>query len=709
MDSNHNTSGRRISTRKRTVSCRLQGLPGETGEEVLKRKKLNETEGREEHGLEEEEEERIVSVQTQQTNDITREESTNEYEGRDGTSIPDTTREHQINAVLRTDEIEVTSMREQTLRMEEEINPMVRDDEIDRTEYEMTINDLKRRISCLKQEQRRMEKYVTTLEQLNKEYVKKIEEQNSTIIILRSASIPLMDKSEDEKCKKIESIFGFEQVKQGSEEVRNLHSMMRRHRICPEIQLTLIHIYCNITKLSKLVSTDSKWKKLCLTERGGDDNDGTDKTIVHDWRTCMIAVPSIDNDNPEEETPYWTPMAVHREETIIGHQWFIPTCIMTRAKEYNFFCADECNYHRALVEYGYIHHLCVTKNTESFRRARFVAEMKKCEPMLKKLDQACNRHVGNRKRKLKLSYFKELGYKIGNIVVKKGNDRTTSMVSNVATARTSSVERDEFESVAPEQVNISQESVSMDDDEIERDNETTEMVNEIITKLYRKEENGTPNTMRWRTAKYNEICAESSKKGEDNTETNNDRLFYNEPARKAYITFRGYDVEKNQDTTILILARLDAWMTAVIEDLERKKSGCKKGGTETIILKKRFEYLLPIAVENIIKDVIGHVQHNLSDDLEQREKFMSELSIENGTTLESQLGNKDRIYTVCCRYPRNGLFYVLIRYDVILKYVCNWIGLVRDLYVGYSEKTGDRINIFNAYETVPFLSQRLSE
>ncbi|MEM9681489.1 MAG: hypothetical protein AAF901_14295, partial [Bacteroidota bacterium] len=518
-----------------------------------------------------------------------------------------------------------------------------------------------------------------------------MKEQKNAISLFEWNSVLKIEEMEDRVKKSNTTIFGFDTPKKTAEEVAIIHNTMKRFKIHRDVQITFVHIYYNLLKLAKIVSCDCTWETINIDDdkevQSLRDKVTLNKRIVYNWSDIMICVPQCYNGNDEEGNPSWEDMSVCNIENDIGHQWFIPLCVMTRVRQHNFFCNDESNLEAAIINHGYVHHRYLTVRTKSVSYDLFISEVKKCQPLIDKLYELCNREVGNRKRKLKMEYFNMLGYAIekitirssskrGKITKQKVYGRTSSTEARVGSGRTSSTKKnyggdhddgtmnrkqpesnitgiellDESNSVLNSQETETSEEPEDDNCNIDKEQEKllkkeiVQMVNETKRKLIKKDSAGNPITNWWRVAKYNDIRSNDESNDDNYNVESIDYLFNNEPARNAYRTFRGYTCHESEDTSIVILARIDAWMTTVIEDLERKKEGCKKGGSETMVLKKRFEYLLPIALENLLKEITNRVSTVLSESGEDAEKFSSELSVYDGTDLQEQLGNRNRKY-----------------------------------------------------------------
>lgn len=74
-----------------------------------------------------------------------------------------------------------------------------------------------------------------------------------------------------------------------------------------------------------------------------------------------------------------------------------------------------------------------------------------------------------------------------------------------------------------------------------------------------------------------------------------DGLLRNMPASEAYETCIGVVPEPAHITSIIWVAREDTWMMCVIEELQRRLKGVRRGGREPYVLKTRYNDLLPVS------------------------------------------------------------------------------------------------------------------
>lgn len=66
-------------------------------------------------------------------------------------------------------------------------------------------------------------------------------------------------------------------------------------------------------------------------------------------------------------------------------------------------------------------------------------------------------------------------------------------------------------------------------------------------------------------------------------------MFENDPAILVLESFVVGRIGDDDDLTVMHIARIDDWMTALIDELPRKMNGIRKGGSEALVLKGKYE------------------------------------------------------------------------------------------------------------------------
>lgn len=201
----------------------------------------------------------------------------------------------------------------------------------------------------------------------------------------------------------------------------------------------------------------------------------------------------------------------------------------------------------------------------------------------------------------------------------------------------------------------------------------------------------------WRTSTHDEIRADVTV-GEKRLDIDDvDVLFHNKAARRAFSAFLGPVGNMSSTFSIIQLARADAWMTTILEDLKKKCRGSHVSrGLDTMILKLRYNYLLPHAVCNLQKEVVQNMRKAMKPHKADYVFFDTELKIIQGSTADEILANNHRTYTVAAFYPPRGVYYIALRAASFKNYICSWLPNTRDCYIGYCEKPGTTMVEFRA-------------
>lgn len=87
-----------------------------------------------------------------------------------------------------------------------------------------------------------------------------------------------------------------------------------------------------------------------------------------------------------------------------------------------------------------------------------------------------------------------------------------------------------------------------------------------------------------------------------------DTLFGNKEGIKAHHVFTMSCERSRKGLCITSLVRLDIWMKSYLAEMARKKNGLHRGGYETILLRNKSLYLLPVAMYNIGRELFDHMK-----------------------------------------------------------------------------------------------------
>lgn len=188
--------------------------------------------------------------------------------------------------------------------------------------------------------------------------------------------------------------------------------------------------------------------------------------------------------------------------------------------------------------------------------------------------------------------------------------------------------------------------------------------------IFKLDRNGIPIFSRWRLLSDEEIrWAEVEN---DNAGLPlNDKLFKNDAAKQAFLRFLDAEHEDGcSDSSILMLARADAWITVCLEMLEENET---RGGKRNNRFRSLFKRYIPLAMEAILLACRNEVLKNYA--MEAR------LSMGRGRS-RSSFGNDQRRATIVFRMPSSGLLYLAVRSGYFANDISTVLGNVKDCYIG---------------------------
>ncbi|KAI0557852.1 hypothetical protein FGB62_257g02 [Gracilaria domingensis] len=145
------------------------------------------------------------------------------------------------------------------------------------------------------------------------------------------------------------------------------------------------------------------------------------------------------------------------------------------------------------------------------------------------------------------------------------------------------------------------------------------------------------------------MYSEHSASSQDLADDEQDALFGNSVAFQVLQEFRGYDVEEEYGTqadgTILLLARLDAWVYSVVKLLV---TGSRRGRQRQREFSKAFGEILPACMEQLIHTAYNIVEERQSVEFTNYGRVHDECSVVEN--------NDVREVTVGMRMPSSGKF-----------------------------------------------------
>lgn len=169
-------------------------------------------------------------------------------------------------------------------------------------------------------------------------------------------------------------------------------------------------------------------------------------------------------------------------------------------------------------------------------------------------------------------------------------------------------------------------------------------------------------------------------------EGNGDSLFKNKVAVQVLREFQGFPPRSVTsgssdgaglfvDSTIMVLARLDAWVGTVVSCMRQPEG---RGGQRQRIFHSMFSKYLPLATVQLLRYVRTIVELRHPKELEYR------LLGGDGDEDEDDdpFGNKMRTATDVVRVPSESAFYLAVREHWFTENVSEELGAILDCYVG---------------------------
>lgn len=117
-------------------------------------------------------------------------------------------------------------------------------------------------------------------------------------------------------------------------------------------------------------------------------------------------------------------------------------------------------------------------------------------------------------------------------------------------------------------------------------------------------------------------------------------FFCNKKARTAYETFIVVILHDGHNTSIMWIDHVDAWMSCVIEDLQRGLKGIGRGGKEPHVLKKRYSALVQVATENLHAKCMASPRRSISISGSLFLRLDAELQVNGFTKTSFMLSSK---------------------------------------------------------------------
>jgi hypothetical protein len=182
------------------------------------------------------------------------------------------------------------------------------------------------------------------------------------------------------------------------------------------------------------------------------------------------------------------------------------------------------------------------------------------------------------------------------------------------------------------------------------------------------------------------------------------RLFRNEMSRTVWKTFKRaiqekkaelgseVDGEDDMECSILLLARLDAWIMTVIHCMGYERN---RGGQRQRMFMEVFEKVLPIATAQLTKGIYEFV-----DDWEPGDLVVPELqsSIDGGCGTEAMLGEIfSKTYKACVPVyvPSLRKTYIAVKTEWFKEFIGTELGEVKDCYIAEYDEEYKELNVIS--------------
>lgn len=166
-------------------------------------------------------------------------------------------------------------------------------------------------------------------------------------------------------------------------------------------------------------------------------------------------------------------------------------------------------------------------------------------------------------------------------------------------------------------------------------------------------------------------------------------LFRVESRMQVLRKFIGYDVDCGNDgavdSTILGIARLDAWMVTVIKLL---KDSDNKGGARQKEYANTYNKHLRLATQQLIGEIRCFVQYWCPEELQ-----VPQIS---GNDHRSAILGVHRSATLIIQVPSTGEIYIALKASWFNEYICSEIGLIHDCYLAKVSSTWDEIYVLGS-------------
>ncbi len=532
---------------------------------------------------------------------------------------------------------------------------------------EELINKLKIEVDELRSDKKLLLEHIEVLGALRKQLEKNIVEMKSQMIPTDSSSRKRRAKkrrSNDEEID-ISELCIFNESRYRVRKTNGLESL-KRSLMQKDVNNLVIEIaikmYVRMNSLALFYCNDSNY--LAFIDGSGAifgvrrkfPNNAA--KIVYDWEDLCYCLKE-----EEAERLGLQELSVYQIEKVSGNVHFMMKSPIDRMNAINFFEQDEEKTVRYLTNHGYIF-LCEEMRGKyiNVQKSGFMHIMANCDELKQRLLQCSNYNVGNRKRIVKTMYLHALGY-----VSEKGKVNCSCVDETI-------IDVDEHGgSTYVRQVECSECSKNSE-------------------KLVKRSTDGTLVTNWWRKAMIEDISKEGAYGGTARQQIFNsphgiNKLFMNAPSEKCFRRFFEYETESAIDhdlyTSIVNIARMDAWMTVVLHHNMKEAFRTRKGGNNIHVILNDMKDIRKLATSQLQTELLDTLKTYLSEQGYVRE-LEDELCVWRGENDEEVCNNSTRKYTIAVPVDNEGVkeYHICIKPHIFKKCISSRIGEVKDCYIG---------------------------
>lgn len=545
-------------------------------------------------------------------------------------------------------------------------------------EKDRKINELKSEVANLKEERKRLLEHIEVLGALRKEYEGKIKDMEfvKRRSVLAGVKRKRRKSTSDPNSKELRDlcVIATSRYSRVQENVAtNFTSRIREKSYPVEIVSVLEIIFTRMNRIARLFVNEINFRafidgsNVVFGTENSVSEEGFD--ILYDWNTvCSRRGDDLNN------TGFDPVMVVFETENISGEDKYIMKNPSERLREAPFHSEDICNIVRCIVDQGYLYLRLEHMDSLSIAKSEFKDIVEECSDIHQRLLHCCRYNLSNKKKATKFLYLKQLGYFTdkGDLVCQCGPS-------------TPPVEDENGGTVCVRQV------------------ECVDCVN-TRRRLNRRRPNGSLVVNWWRKGTHSELGRPGSVEDRghqvDNASFSKSyHLFRNNAAVSTYRKFFEYEgpdaIQHDYCTSIVNIVRLDARMAVMLAHSQKRGLQALKGGNNVHRMMSDYESLKMCAYRQLQEEIIRSVEDGIQEEGGDVEEFRKELGIPEVSRNENEDEYREdailqRKYTSVTVFDSEApvYYYICILPSVFRKYICSWIGDMKDCYVGRI-KAGD--------------------